>query len=207
MPSSLPALRNALQNKRKHAKQKGRVVEITIEDLVELDAQSDICPISGIELLPFGSEGPDEQRRSIDRIDNSRGYVGGNVRIISKLCNQIRRDFERSDSEVALRVRELLSPPQTGMKSDFYGVSYKQGHRLWRACVGAHGGKVQLGHFYLSEEHLAGWAVNYARRLIGKPTRNRIAQPLTYHQRATIMATVERALHAYGVLNQAQKEQ
>lgn len=49
------------------------------------------CPILGIELEYF-AEGRQENSPSFDRLNNSRGYLEGNVRIISWRANRIKND-------------------------------------------------------------------------------------------------------------------
>lgn len=49
----------------------------------------DICPILEVP-LEFGTKGNYEYTPSIDRIDNSKGYVKGNIQIISKKANSMK---------------------------------------------------------------------------------------------------------------------
>ena len=55
--------------------------------------QCGICPITGWKLLlplnssKWGDDYPRSKRSSLDRIDNSKGYVKGNVRFISFMAN------------------------------------------------------------------------------------------------------------------------
>jgi hypothetical protein len=67
---------------RKRAKKSGMECSITIEDIVIPDR----CPIDGLPL----ERGMGDRAPSLDRIDNSRGYVPGNVAVISKLANTIK---------------------------------------------------------------------------------------------------------------------
>jgi|SaaInlV_100m_DNA_2_1039680.scaffolds.fasta_scaffold08447_6 hypothetical protein len=79
-------------------------VEIDLHYLMELwDFQSGICPITGWKLdLPHGSIGwktpLNNKRASVDRIDNDKGYVKGNVRFISYMANVARNRM--SDEEL-----------------------------------------------------------------------------------------------------------
>ncbi|MBO6282806.1 MAG: hypothetical protein J6M63_02625, partial [Pseudobutyrivibrio sp.] len=49
----------------------------------------DMCPILEVP-LEFGTKGNYEYTPSIDRIDNSKGYVKGNIQIISKKANSMK---------------------------------------------------------------------------------------------------------------------
>ena len=48
-----------------------------------------MCPILEVP-LEFGTKGNYEFSPSIDRIDNSKGYVKGNIQIISKKANSMK---------------------------------------------------------------------------------------------------------------------
>ena len=49
------------------------------------------CPILGIELeYGSGSNGNSPQHATLDRIDNSKGYVPGNIMVISRLANAMK---------------------------------------------------------------------------------------------------------------------
>ena len=72
--------------------------DLTVEFLKELwEKQSGICPFTGWKLiLPKDSEAftaKNIANASIDRIDNSIGYMQGNVRFISVMANLARQTF------------------------------------------------------------------------------------------------------------------
>ena len=75
------------------AKQKGREFTITLQDVKAVD--TDVCPIFHIPIKRYpmtaGSKAncarPDS--KSLDRIDASKGYVPGNIRVISFRCNEL----------------------------------------------------------------------------------------------------------------------
>lgn len=67
------------------AKSSGMEFNIAIDD-IEIPR---FCPVLGIELVHRGGR---TNSPSIDRIDNSKGYVKGNVIVISVRANLIKRD-------------------------------------------------------------------------------------------------------------------
>jgi hypothetical protein len=76
-----------LRAARTRAAKMGVDFDITTDD-VELP---DVCPVLGVALVYDALE-PRAQRPSLDRTDNSKGYVAGNVRVISFRANQIKND-------------------------------------------------------------------------------------------------------------------
>jgi hypothetical protein len=76
-----------LQEAKVRAKKRGFEFSITRDD-VEMP---DRCPVLGIEVgVQFGARA--DGSPSLDRIDTSRGYVPGNVKIISWRANRIKSD-------------------------------------------------------------------------------------------------------------------
>lgn len=75
------------------------ISDLTVEDLKALwEAQSGECPLTGWKLiLPGGSYGWERalspHSASIDRIDNRKGYIRGNVRFVSVMANIARGRF------------------------------------------------------------------------------------------------------------------
>lgn len=59
--------------------------DITFKDILI----PEICPVLGIELIAGGGAGSDNTP-SLDRIIPEKGYVKGNVRIISMRANRIK---------------------------------------------------------------------------------------------------------------------
>lgn len=92
-----------MNNARKRAKQKGFDINITKEDLVI----PKICPVLGIPLV-FSNKQTDNSP-SIDRIDNARGYVLGNVQVISWRANNLKSNGSLVEFEAIVRhLKELL---------------------------------------------------------------------------------------------------
>lgn len=92
---------------------------LTPEYLQQLwQAQGGICPLTGwLLVLPYGTEGWNNpksiDRASLDRIDNSIGYMEGNVRFISVMANYARNTF--SDEEVIKFAEAIVSNKISGM--------------------------------------------------------------------------------------------
>lgn len=64
--------------------------ELSLED-VERIIQPMVCSVSGLPLsTEWPDDGPNPWAPSIDRIDNSAGYVQGNVRLTAWAFNQAR---------------------------------------------------------------------------------------------------------------------
>ncbi len=69
------------------AKKKGIEFSLSVEDI----AVPDVCPVLGIPLYTNrGKAGPNSP--SIDRIDNKKGYILGNVQVISYRANMLKGD-------------------------------------------------------------------------------------------------------------------
>jgi hypothetical protein len=77
---------------RKRAKKKGHEFSITLDDIhIPLS-----CPVLLIE-LNYGVGKRTEHSPSLDRIDNTRGYVKGNVAVISWRANRIKSNVTAVD--------------------------------------------------------------------------------------------------------------
>lgn len=73
---------------RARAKKRGIEFSITDDDILPLPP---VCPVLGIPLRK-GIRSSDPNAWSLDRIDNERGYVPGNVAVISRRANVLKRD-------------------------------------------------------------------------------------------------------------------
>jgi hypothetical protein len=75
------------------ARNRARIRDIPFELKQEDVAIPTHCPILGIEIKTtngHGKPGGRPHSPSIDRIDNERGYVQGNVQVISHLANSMK---------------------------------------------------------------------------------------------------------------------
>lgn len=83
------------ENARGRARQHNIPFTITVEDILKCPQ---FCPILGLELKRnFKIAGPDSP--SLDRIDNSKGYILGNVRIISNKANSNKGNLSLAEIE------------------------------------------------------------------------------------------------------------
>lgn len=56
------------------------------------------CPVLGLQFkLRIGKSGPCDTSPTLDRIDNRKGYVRGNVEVISWRANRIKCDASTSE--------------------------------------------------------------------------------------------------------------
>lgn len=77
-----------LRRARARATQKGFDFNLHLEDITPLPLH---CPVLGIELR-VATHSQDPHAYSLDRIDNARGYVRGNVVVMSYLANRLKND-------------------------------------------------------------------------------------------------------------------
>lgn len=78
-----------LTTKRNNALQRGIPFELTVSDLYPLPKT---CPVLGIPLSYEGNEGGADNAMAIDRIDPTKGYVQGNIVMVSQRANRIKND-------------------------------------------------------------------------------------------------------------------
>lgn len=80
--------------KRNNAKFQGIPFEITLDDVTPIPS---VCPILGIPLRMYQGTGKGKgsfrDSASIDRLDPSKGYVKGNVQVISARANTLKNDM------------------------------------------------------------------------------------------------------------------
>ena len=90
---------------KKRAKELGREFTITLEDIVIPER----CPVFGCLLMHNSVPGFKDNSPSLDRIDPSRGYVPGNVWVISWRANAIKRDATLDELRRLVTTLENLS--------------------------------------------------------------------------------------------------
>jgi hypothetical protein len=89
----------------KRAKEKSIEFNITIDDIVI----PDVCPVLGIPIFVGGLVSKDNSP-SLDRIDNTKGYIKGNVMVISYRANAIKNYGSAEEHRlIAKYIEENLS--------------------------------------------------------------------------------------------------
>ena len=79
--------RYLLSNARKRAEKKGIPFDIDENDIIIPDR----CPVFGVELC-YGSRNYHGSAPSLERIDPTKGYVKGNIAVISHRANNLKGD-------------------------------------------------------------------------------------------------------------------
>jgi hypothetical protein len=101
-----------LAQAKRRAADYGRDFNLTLEDVLEVVVVE--CPVLKTPLrweYQHGLGQPDERSPSLDRIDNSRGYIKGNIAIISHRANSIKNCLTINQIKSLL---EYVSLPQQG---------------------------------------------------------------------------------------------
>lgn len=101
--------------------QKNRRSTLSLEYLLEMwQKQSGLCALSGVAMTHQTGIGYLGTNASIDRIDSSVGYLPGNVQLVCRRANEIKREFSSNDLAdwcvlvlTKLRPAALLNPHQT----------------------------------------------------------------------------------------------
>ena len=78
---------------RNRATKKGVEFSITKKDIVIPEK----CPVFDKEFVIGTGRGPSEFSPSLDRIDNSKGYIKGNIQVISHKANTIKSNYTAED--------------------------------------------------------------------------------------------------------------
>lgn len=89
-------IRFMLARARYRATQKGLGFNLVVEDIVV----PAVCPVLGI---PIEIGGRRDHRPSLDRVDNSLGYVRGNVVVLSWRANRLKNDATIEELEAVLK--------------------------------------------------------------------------------------------------------
>ena len=83
---------NMLGCARDRARQKGIPFNLIVEDLMEIWPEDNLCPIMKIPLIKNKGGIQGKNSPSLDRIIPEKGYIKGNVQIISNLANKMKQD-------------------------------------------------------------------------------------------------------------------
>lgn len=76
------------------ATKKGLDLDITVADIIV----PEFCPVFGFKLEASNGKATDASP-SLDRIDNTKGYIKGNVQVISNKANRLKGDASVRDIE------------------------------------------------------------------------------------------------------------
>ena len=75
---------------RSRAKSKGREFDLDKEHINSIIVP--VCPVLGVDMDYYAEDWSKNNTASIDRIDNSKGYIKGNVWFVSNLFNSMKRN-------------------------------------------------------------------------------------------------------------------
>jgi hypothetical protein len=100
----LPIVTKIFRNAKSRAKKSGIEFSIKEQDII----LPEYCPILNIKLQENNFSAK-YNSYSIDRIDNSKGYVKNNIQIISHRANQIKNDATVKELKLLLTYLESLS--------------------------------------------------------------------------------------------------
>jgi hypothetical protein len=79
-----------IRTKRNECKKFNVEFSVTEKDLLPLPVW---CPVLGIKLNYLVTSGrPEDNSPSLDRVNNTQGYVSGNVKVISNRANRLKSD-------------------------------------------------------------------------------------------------------------------
>lgn len=87
-PELFANLKQRLTTKRNNAARRGVEFSLTVSDLYPLPTH---CPALGIP-INYETSGYDDCALSIDRIDSAKGYIPGNITLVSQRANRIKND-------------------------------------------------------------------------------------------------------------------
>lgn len=80
-----------LANAKKRSSERNLEFDIELSDIVI----PKFCPLLEIPIIKGSTMFNRDSSPSLDRIDSSKGYIKGNVRVISNLANSVKRDLDK----------------------------------------------------------------------------------------------------------------
>lgn len=102
--------RRLLTGARNRARLSGREFDLDLSDVVIPTH----CPILGIELYSEAGQGCGDHSPTLDRVDNARGYIKGNVCVISGRANRLKRDASLAELQALVKYVEAHLTPTAG---------------------------------------------------------------------------------------------
>jgi DNA-binding CsgD family transcriptional regulator len=108
-----------LAQAKRRAVQFNRDFDLTLEDVKDLVVYT--CPVLGVELRwRYGHGQSRDNSPSLDRIDNTRGYVKGNVAIISAKANTLKSNLTKEEAKA---VASYVANPEKHLRRPRQGPS------------------------------------------------------------------------------------
>lgn len=86
------------QSAKARAKQQGEEFTIKLEDI----KIPEICPLLGIK-MQYNENLKQDNSYSLDRIDSSKGYIPGNIWVVSLRANRIKNDATLEELELIVK--------------------------------------------------------------------------------------------------------
>ena len=77
-----------LKSAKIRARKNGLEFDLTLDDIVV----PEVCPVLGLQIVTDTTPKTKDQAPSLDRIDNTKGYVRGNIIVVSLKSNRIKSD-------------------------------------------------------------------------------------------------------------------
>jgi len=93
------ALSSMIKNAKNRCKKSGRDIEIDNYYLYNIAKELVYCPVLGLELVYGGTKSIKDNSASIDRFDTTKGYIKGNVWIISHKANRMKSNATMKEIE------------------------------------------------------------------------------------------------------------
>lgn len=86
---------------RARAKRLGLEFDLELEDV----CIPDVCPVLGIPIVcgKTGRKGPRQNSPSIDRLNPAKGYIKGNVRVVSNRANTLKNNASLQELELVMK--------------------------------------------------------------------------------------------------------
>lgn len=96
----------------KRTKSRARLREVEFDIEVSDIKIPDVCPYLGTPLTRIQGHGRQDTNPSLDRVDNSKGYVKGNIEIISDKANRMKNSA--TPEELVTFAKVVLSRHEVG---------------------------------------------------------------------------------------------
>lgn len=109
---------------KQRAKREGLPFDLTLDYLRQLWPTSGECPVLGFRMTLDGERA---MLPSLDRIDSDRGYVRGNVRIISYRANSLKSDSYKEELARVLAYLSSRDPLRFEFRDGDHLVEYVRG--------------------------------------------------------------------------------